>query len=83
MEQICQKTLAEESTILKGGTVSQNEIHQGHTYEPFALIDDNFKTMIHSDTSDNNNGSKEFVINLASSYNIVSAFVVNRSDCCS
>ena len=60
-------------------TLSLNEVNLGYSASELGLIDGNFKAGFHSDTTDDHGGSKEFVIELATSKTIITSFVVNRS----
>ena len=54
--------LCEESSVLEFASVSLVEVNLDFSYTEDALIDGNFKSLMHSDKTDNNGGSKEFAI---------------------
>ena len=71
---------AEESSILQGATMSGNEILTNPTWPALdnSLIAGNYKVKTHSDTTNSNNGKKEFVISWLEAQEFVSCFVANR-----
>ena len=71
---------AEEKSILDNATMSSNEVRSEWTWNTKAGIDGSFRSLLYSDNTNANSGSKEFVFNTPDSHTITTAFLQNRAN---